>query len=191
MSDELKKRGRPRLTEEEKAKRAEQRKAGELVSRPRSDLQQNIEQGDNAKYLQHALNIRKMPAIDIRNPKEVEARIDTYFNQCIQDDIKPTVKGFCNALHIAKTTLWNWKTGNYRAGTHEEVIVRAYDVLEELWEHYMMNGKINPMSGVFLGINNYGYKDVKQVNLTPVVDSQPEVIDIATLEAKYAELPDD
>jgi hypothetical protein len=47
------------------------------------------------------------------------------------------------------------------------------------------------MSGVFLGVNNYGYKDVKQVNLTPVVDNQPEVVDVATLEAKYAELPED
>lgn len=189
--DEPKKRGRPRLSEEEKALRAEQRKTGELVSRPRSDLQQNLEQGENAKYLQHAMVIRSMPAIDIANPKEVERRIDWYFNLCVEDDIKPTVKGFCNALRIAKSTLWTWKTGAYRAGTHEEVIVRAYDVLEELWEHYMMNGKINPMSGVFLGVNNYGYKDVKQVNLTPVVDNQPEVVDVATLEAKYAELPED
>ncbi len=189
--DEPRRRGRPRLTEEEKAIRAEQRRNGELVSRPRSDLQQNLEQGDNARYLQHAMEIRSMPAIDIANPKEVEARIDTYFKLCIQDDMKPTVKGLCNALRIAKTTLWCWKTGNHRAGTHEEVIMRAYDVLEALWEDYMMNGKINPMSGVFLGINNYGYKDVKQVNVTPVVDTQPEIIDLATLEAKYAELPDD
>ena len=189
--DEPRRRGRPRLTEEEKAIRAEQRRSGELASRPRSDLQENIEHGDNAKYLKHALAIRKMPAIDTRNPEDVEARIDLYFQCCMENDMKPTVKGFCNALRISKTTLWNWKTGNYRAGTHEEVIVRAYDVLEALWEDYMMNGKINPMSGVFLGINNYGYKDVKQVNLTPIVDSQPEVIDIATLEAKYAELPDD
>ena len=189
--DEQKKRGRPRLSEEEKAQRAQLRKSGELISRPRSDLQQNLDQGDNAKYLQHAMVIRSMPPIDLANPQEVEARIDWYFRHCIEDDMKPTVKGFCNALRIAKTTLWNWKTGTFRAGTHEEVIVRAYDVLEALWEDYMMNGKINPMSGVFLGVNNYGYKDVKQVNLTPVVETQPEVVDLATLEAKYAELPED
>jgi hypothetical protein len=105
--------------------------------------------------------------------------------------MKPSVKGFCNALKISRSTLWNWRTGAFRAGTHEEVIVRGYDVLEALWEDYMQNGKINPMAGVFLGVNNFGYRDVKQVNLTPVVDNQNEVADVAAIEAKYAELPED
>ena len=192
-----KKRGRPRknpepatmeLTTMEETKPVKQ-------TRNRPDLknfgQENVEAGDNAKFLQHALTIRNMPPIDISDPKEVERRIDWYFNLCVQDDMKPSVKGFLNSLRIAKSTLWNWKMGNYRAGTHEEIIVQAYDVLEALWEDYMQNGKINPMAGVFLGVNNYGYKDVKQVNLTPVVDTQPETVDIAALEAKYAELPEE
>jgi hypothetical protein len=33
----------------------------------------------------------------------------------------------------------------------------------------MLNGKINPMAGVFLGVNNYGYQDVKKVDVTPVL----------------------
>lgn len=195
--DEPKKRGRPRMTEEEKAIAAAKRKSGELPTqrRNRPDLQkfgqENVEQGDNAKFLTHALTIRNQPPIDLANPVEVERRIDWYFALCIQDDMKPTVKGFCNALRIAKSTLWNWKMGNFRAGTHEEIIVRAYDILEALWEDYMQNGKINPMAGVFLGVNNFGYKDVKQVNLTPVVDSQPEPVDVAAIEAKYAELPEE
>lgn len=201
MADEVttapRKRGRPRKNPEpatmELATTGENKPAKQSRSRP--DLakfgQENVEAGDNAKFLQHALTIRNMPPIDIANPHEVERRIDWYFNLCVQDDIKPTVKGFCNSLRIVKSTLWNWKMGNYRAGTHEEMIVRAYDVLEELWEHYMQNGKINPMTGVFLGVNNFGYKDVKQVNLTPVVDNQPEAVDIAAIEAKYAELPEE
>ena len=192
-----KKRGRPRKNPEpatmELANFEENKPVKQTRNRP--DLknfgQENVEPGDNAKFLQHALAIRNMPPIDIADPKEVERRIDWYFNLCVQDDMKPSVKGFLNSLRIAKSTLWNWKMGNYRAGTHEEIIVQAYDVLEALWEDYMQNGKINPMAGVFLGVNNYGYKDVKQVNLTPVVDNKPEVVDIAALEAKYAELPEE
>lgn len=187
-------RGRPRLTAEEKAERARKRKTGELPTIKRSDQvkfgHEFAEAGDNSKFLQHALAIRSMPAIDLANPAEVKRRIDWYFNHCVADDMKPSVKGFCNALRISKSTLWNWKTGAFRAGTHEEIIVQAYDVLEALWEDYMQNGKINPMAGVFLGVNNYGYKDVKQVNVTPVADSQPERLDVSAIEAKYAELPD-
>ena len=132
-----------------------------------------------------------MAPIDKADPQQVKARIDEYFELCVINDMKPTVKGFCNALKISKASLWTWKTGTYRADTHEAIILEAYDTLEALWEDYMQNGKINPMAGVFLGVNNYGYKDVKQVNLTPVVNNEPESIDLVALEEKYKELPED
>ena len=186
-----KKRGRPPLTPEQR----EARKNLPKQTRNRPDLanfgQEYVEAGDNTKYLRHALATMGMPPIDISDAKQVEERIWWYFDHCAENDMKPTVKGFCNSLGIAKTTLWGWKNGVYRAGTHEEIIVRAYDLLEEMWENYMQNGKINPMAGVFLGVNNFGYRDVKQVNLTPVTAEEPEAVDVAAIEAKYAELPED
>ena len=88
----------------------------------------------------------------------------------------------------AKTTLWEWKQGSYRAGTHQAIICEAYDMLEALWEDYMMNGKINPVSGIFLGKNNFGYQDKQEYVLTP---NQRESVDASVIEAKYAELPEE
>ena len=62
-------------------------------------------------------------------------------------------------------------------------------MMEELWENYMQNGKINPVSGIFLGKNNYGYADKQEYVLTP--NQQQETIDPATIAAKYEELPED
>ena len=151
---------------------------------------QNLEPGDNSKYLRHALTIRQWPLIDITDPIAVENRINEYFILCMQDDIKPSVKGFLNALRVAKSTLWEWKTGGLRAGTHQAIIVEAYDVLEALWEDYMQNGKINPVSGIFLGKNNFNYSDKQEYVLTPNQNRLAEA-DVATIEAKYAELPED
>ena len=39
--------------------------------------------------------------------------------------------------------------------------------MENLWEQYMSSGKINPVSGIFLGKNNYGYQDKTEYVLTP------------------------
>ena len=192
MAEETKRgRGRPRLSEEEKKERKELRELGYDVPGTRPDRQIQVEPGDNARYLTHAMMIRNMSPVNKNDAKAVEDRITWYLNHCIDFDMKPTVKGFCNALGVARQTLLNWRTGAYRAGTHEEIIVRAYDLLEEMWENYMMNGKVNPMAGLFLGCNNFGYKDVKQLNVTPVVNNEPETIDAATIEAKYAELPED
>lgn len=146
--------------------------------------------GDNSKYLRHALTIREWPLIDISDPVQVENRINEYFTLCMADDIKPTVKGFLNALRVSKSTLWEWKQGNYRAGTHQAIICGAYDVLEEMWEHNMMNGKINPVTGIFLGKNNFGYADKQEYVLTPN-QGQINPNDIKTIESKYAELPEE
>ena len=145
--------------------------------------------GDNSKFLSHALAIRNMPEIDTRDPVQVQQRISDYFTLCVEHDIKPTVKGFLNSLRVAKSTLWEWRQGNYRAGTHQQIICEAYDVLEALWEDYMMNGKINPVSGIFLGKNNFGYQDKQEYVLTPN-QQQVTAEDVKLIASKYEELPE-
>ena len=53
-------------------------------------------------------------------------------------------------------------------------IKNAYNLLENLWETYMQNGKINPVSGIFLGKNNYGYRDKVEYEVTPNVKSSED-----------------
>lgn len=186
-------RGRPPKTPEEKAqtrKLAEQRREErDRLGIPSKFGQEYIQPGDNTKFLAHGMAVMKMPPIDVTDPVQVERRIDEYFTLCAQNDMKPTVKGFCNALRINRQRLFEWKHGNFRATTHQAIILQAYDMLEELWENYMQNGKINPVSGIFLGKNNFGYADKQEYVLTPN-QATPETMDVATIEAKYAELPD-
>lgn len=181
-------RGRPRLSDEEKKQRAIMRQNGELPIR--EDHQLKTEPGDNSRYLRHALATMGMPPIDISDPRQVEDRINWYFVHCADNDMKPTVNGLCNALGIHRDSLFAWRTGEYRAGTHQAIAVKAHRVLEELWEDYMMNGKINPVSGIFLGKNLFGgYSDKQELVLTPN-QSQLSSVDPDVIEAKYAELPD-
>ena len=46
--------------------------------------------------------------------------------------------------------------------------------MEILWENYMQNGKINPVSGIFLGKNNFGYQDKQEMVLTPNTNNEPD-----------------
>jgi hypothetical protein len=148
-----------------------------------------VEPGDNSRYIRHALATWDLPPIDISDPKQVSDRIDWYFCHCANNEMKPTVTGFCNSLGIHRDTLHTWKTGEARKGTHKEIIVRAYRVLEELWEDYMLNGKVNPVAGIFLGKNNFNYRDQQDYVVTP--NTAREVVDASVIEAKYAELPDE
>lgn len=149
-----------------------------------------VESGDNSRYLRHALATLDMPAIDISDAKQVETRIGWYFKHCADSDMKPTVTGLCNALGISRNTLRTWYNEEFRATTHAPIVKKAYSLLEELWEDYMLNGKINPVSGIFIGKNAWGYADKQEVVLTPN-PNQIDAMDVAAIEKKYAELPEE
>lgn len=188
MEDNKPKRGRPPLTKEEKKERAIKRANGELPIR--EDHQLKTDPGDNSRFLRHALVTMGMPPIDISDVTQVEERINWYFHHCIDNDMKPTVTGLCNSLGITRDTLIAWRTGKFRSDTHQATAAKAHLLLEELMEDYMQNGKINPVSGIFLMKNLYAnFSDKQEVVLTPNTQTLSDA-DVATIEAKYAELPD-
>ena len=159
--------------------------------RNRPDLEkfgeENTKPGDNTRYLRYALASLDLPPIDISDPEQVKRRIGEYFSFCIENDRKPNIKGLGNWLGVDATTVNSWKRGEYRSSTHTPLIKKAVDVLEELWLDYMMNGKVNPGSGIFIGKNLFGYKDVQDITVTP---NNPlgDAPDQKQLEAKLADV---
>lgn len=150
------------------------------IGLPASKSSLMLEDGDNAKFTSMNLHFMNLPKIDLHDEKAVQDRLNEYFDVMIQNDMKPSVSGMAMALGLDRRRLWEIKTGNTQgsgalgglSSLPQEVtdlVKRAYQLLECLWEDYMLNGKINPMAGVFLGVNNYGYQDVKKVDVTPVL----------------------
>lgn len=150
------------------------------IGLPTSTSSLTLDAGDNAKYTSMNLHFMNMPKIDLHDEVAVQNRLNEYFNLMVDSDMKPSVSGMAMALGIDRRRLWEIKTGNTQgsgalgglSSLPQEVtdlVKKAYQLLECLWEDYMLNGKINPMAGVFLGVNNYGYQDVKKVDVTPVL----------------------
>ena len=81
--------------------------------------------------------------------------------------MKPTVSGMALALGVDRKTLYKWSVGENRDVTHSPIVKKAMDVLSTLWEDYMQNGKINPVSGIFLGKNHFGYTDKQEIVVKP------------------------
>ena len=138
-----------------------------------TDAALNVDAGDNTRFLMANIELMNMPNIDIKNPEEVQQRVNDYFKLYGSYDMKPTVAGLGMALGLDRRRLWEIKTGNYTSSTPklppevEDTIKKAYKLMENLWETYMNSGKINPVSGIFLGKNNFGYQDKTEYVLTP------------------------
>ena len=147
--------------------------AGNIVKRKRNrpDLQnygaEFAQPGDNTRFLRYARVSMSLPPIDISDPKQVERRINEYFDFCEANDRKPNMVGMGNWLGVSRDTINQWKRGDMRSATHSDLIRKAVQILEDLWVDYMQNGKVNPASGIFLGKNMFQYKDTQDVVFTP------------------------
>lgn len=127
----------------------------------------DVQPGDNARFLRFALASWDLPPVDISDPEQVKERILMYFKHCAENDRKPQIIGMANWLGIHRATLNEWKKGNLRSDTHHDLIQKAVSLLEEQWVDYMQSGKVNPAAGIFLAKNWYGYKDTQDVVVTP------------------------
>lgn len=146
--------------------------------RNRPDLakfgEEYTEPGDNSRFVREAriafdggIDRKPLPPIDISDPEQVKQRISEYLDFCELNDKKPSVVAMANWIGVSRDTLNSWKRGECRSDTHSDTIKKALLLMEEIWYDLMQNGKINPGSGIFLGKNMFGYKDVADVVVTP------------------------
>lgn len=144
-----------------------------------TDAALHLEPGDNTKYMQVSMQLFNLPSIDLHKPEQVRDRLVKYFEIHSLADMKPTVAGMAMALGVDRRRLWEIKVGvqDRNQGLPDEtrdLIKKAYDFLETLWENYMHNGKINPVSGIFLAKNNFGYQDKVEHVITPNMNNSAD-----------------
>ena len=162
--------------------------------RNRPDLanfgQEHTEPGDNARFIREAriafdggMDREPLPPIDISDPEQVKHRISEYLDFCEMNDKKPSPIAMAAWIGVSRDTLNSWKRGECRGETHSDTIKKAMVLMEEIWYDMMQNGRINPASGIFLGKNMFGYKDVADVVVTPNNPYQGESDD--DLKKKY------
>lgn len=94
---------------------------------------------------------------------EVEQRINEYFSFCQRSSLRPGIEGLCMALHIGRTTLYNWSNGFRCSERRQELIQGAKSFISAYIENAVLSGKISPPSGIFLMKNWLGYKDAVSI----------------------------
>ena len=153
--------------------------------RKRPDSTVKAEPGDNSKYTRHNLELFRLKPISLTDAEETEERTATYFEICDRNDMKPSVAGYSLALGIDRRRLWEIVSGKVvKPAGVTDVLKRAYLLLNAQMEDYMQNGKINPVAGIFLSKNAFGYTDKQEIEVAAKNDAEstPEELDM-----KYAD----
>ncbi len=170
----------------------------EIKKRNRPDLekfgQENVEAGYNSLVASFTDRLDQFEPIDLSDHKQVEKRIQEYRSLCMEFDEKQTVSALSDALGFDRRRMWeivNDIPGRnlYVSQKSRDLIKKAYRKLEVQWEQLFMNGKINPVSGIFIAKNHFGYKDTQDITIRP--DSPyGEQKSIEQIQQEYDALPE-
>lgn len=164
--------------------------------RKRPDSTVQAAPGDNSKYTRHNLELFRLKPISLDDPEETAERTATYFEICDRNDMKPSVAGYALAIGIDRRRLWEIVAGRVvKPAGVTDVLKRAYYMLNAQMEDYMQNGKINPVAGIFLSKNAFGYVDKQEIEVAAKQDaeSSPEELDMKyrdAIPATYTENQD-
>lgn len=153
-----------------------------------------LEPGDNRRNIELGVRLMNLPDINMKDAEQVAERIGQYFDIYAEFDMKPAVSGLAMALNgMSRQTLWaiahDQPTGScgYKTALPDSVsdlIKKAYKFMELSWENNFQNGKLNPVTGIFLGKNNFGYQDKTEHVVTPNVQ-QDNDYDANSIRQRY------
>lgn len=186
--------GKNEIQVKEKAEVKPKRKQGSWLPHV---AQPDTNPGDTTQFLRLNLELAGLPKIDLNNPEEIEQQFTRYFEIYAKYDTKPTVAGMAMVLGIDRRRLWEVVHDAATYGKFlklptesKDLIKKGYLMLEVLWENYLNSGKLNPMVGMFLGNNQFGYKNQTEHVLTP--NTQPtEDYSAADIRQRYITDSDD
>lgn len=145
---------------------------------------------NNRKSIAFVRELARWPSIDLSDPHAISERAEKYFDLCDRYDSKPLISGFCSAIGTNRIEVLSWAQGR-RTGLGEKLSPESASELQKylatfevLWESAFANdGYRNPVTGIFLGKNNFAYKDTSETIVKHEQTAQGP--SRAALEAKY------
>jgi hypothetical protein len=105
-----------------------------------------------------------LPPINIKNPHEVEHRIDEYFDFCEMNNKPPNMVGIAAWLGVNRKTLQQWKDGDYSEMT--PIIQRAVMVVEQTLVEQVQDNPKASVGGMFLLKSMFHYKEQQDIVIT-------------------------
>ena len=132
-----------------------------------------------SKITAHALEIALWDEIDTKDPEQLRDRTLKYLQYCIDNNIKPGNLGLYNAWGLTKGEVSNIQRRE-PSSARTGVIKKSRQIMSQIREQLMSDGKINPVTGIFWQKNWDGLKDQQEVVIEPrrqvEADQTPEQV---------------
>lgn len=115
------------------------------------------------------MEVARLPIIDPHNPKQLNRRLNEYFDLCEKNGMFATVAGMSLAIGVTRQTVFRWLSGQ-RPCEPEIIQILGWGmtVINAQTEQTLMDGTGNVVGQIFLTKNNFpDYTDSREVVVTP------------------------
>lgn len=133
--------------------------------------------------IQCALDNFNAPTPDLHNPEEVKQAIINYFTSCQRNHVRPGNLGLYAALGMSRQDYNNVITGKSKSKVSPDcidILKKATIAIGQYREGLALDGKINPVTYIFMGKNYDGLTDTQQIEVSaapgPAAQQTPEEI---------------
>lgn len=158
---------------------------------------QKLEQDDDkrtfiGKSLRNILSINRAFETPVQSDEQLCERLDWFFETCANTNQLPTVEKMCLSIGYPRETVFEIINGIRKGFSTNtaDILKKAKNLIASLDAELAQEGKIQPVVYLFRAKNYYNMRDQQDVVLTPN-NRLNEYQDASTIEAKYAELPED
>ena len=140
----------------------------------------------NIRHIDHATSLALMQPLEIWDAEHIGKRTMEYLEKCKADGVRVNLTAYALALGTTPDGLNEMVSDKRRTEEVRAALLKGISMVESVMIEMMMEQRINPVTGIFLLKNHFGYKDQSEISFKGHIET-----DKKTLQAKYRAVVDD
>ena len=131
---------------------------------------------DNVKKFNKAMQRRIFNSCGFGRPyafssmEELEGQMQEYFDLCTDNQVVPTITNLALWLGVDRSTIY--EHANNSNSPYSNTMKSTINYLHSIMQSGTIDGKINPVTYIFISKNDYGMRDDKNITVSPGSDKQ-------------------
>ena len=122
----------------------------------------------NSTYLFHSAKIAEMPRCNLLDANEINQRSLEYFKACSDDGVRPSLTGLALSLGTTVKGFQGLFADRRMPEDCINALGKAAAKVEDVTISLMLDTRVQPVTGLFILKNHFGYKDASDVNINTI-----------------------
>ena len=140
----------------------------------------------NVRHIDHVAEIAMWPPLEVWDADSIGKRTMEYLEKCKSDGVRVNLSDYALAMGTTPDGLNDLVNDKRKTDEVRAAILKGISMIEAIMIEMMMEQRINPVTGIFLLKNHFGYKDQSEISFKAHIET-----DKKTLQAKYRAVVDD